>query len=74
VCPVRFTEAARAELIDAQDCYETEALGLGRRFRAEIDSVVQLMADNPDKFPWSTGSSCQNDCGGILAKDPLALE
>lgn len=49
--PVRFTEAARAELIDAQDCYETEALGLGRRFRAEIDSVVQLMADNPRQIP-----------------------
>jgi putative addiction module component (TIGR02574 family) len=28
----------------------------------------------PDNFPRSTGSSCQNDCGGILAKDPLALE
>ena len=32
--PVRFTEAARAELIDAQDWYEAEAPGLGRRFRA----------------------------------------
>ena len=40
--PVRFTEAARAELIDAQDWYETEAPGLGRRFRAEIDTVVRL--------------------------------
>jgi len=40
VWPVRFTEAARAELIDAQDWYEAEAPGLGRRFRAEIDSVV----------------------------------
>jgi plasmid stabilization system protein ParE len=47
VWPVRFTEAARAELIDAQDWYEAEAPGLGRRFRAEIDSVVQRMADNP---------------------------
>ena len=42
--PVRFTEAARAELIDAQDWYEAEAPGLGRRFRAEIDSVVGRMA------------------------------
>jgi plasmid stabilization system protein ParE len=50
VWPVRFTEAARAELIDAQDWYEAEAPGLGRRFRAEIDSVVQRMVDNPRQF------------------------
>ena len=49
--PVRFTEAARAELIDAQDWHEAEAPGLGRRFRAEIDSVVRRMADNPRQFP-----------------------
>ena len=48
---VRFTEAARAELIDAQDWYEAEASGLGRRFRAEIESVVQRMANNPRQFP-----------------------
>jgi plasmid stabilization system protein ParE len=51
VCPARFTEAARAELIDAQDWYEAEAPGLGRRFRTEIDSVVRSMADNPRQFP-----------------------
>jgi toxin ParE1/3/4 len=48
---VRFTEAARAELIDAQDWYEAEAPGLGGRFRAEIDRVVRRMADNPRQFP-----------------------
>jgi plasmid stabilization system protein ParE len=51
VWPVLFTEAAGAELIDAQDWYEAQAPGLGRRFRAEIDSVVQRMADNPRQFP-----------------------
>jgi len=45
VWPVRFTEAARAELIEAHDWYEAEAPGLGHRFRAEIDSVVERMAD-----------------------------
>jgi hypothetical protein len=50
VRPVRFTEAARAELIDAQDWYEAEGTGLGGRFRAEIDSVVGRMADNPRQF------------------------
>ena len=49
--PVLFTEAARAELIEAQDWYEAQAPGLGHRFRAEIDSVVQRMADNPRQFP-----------------------
>jgi plasmid stabilization system protein ParE len=51
VWSVRLTEAARAELIDAQDWYEAEAPGLGRRFRAEIESVVQRMANNPRQFP-----------------------
>jgi len=51
VWPVRFTEAARAELIEAHDWYEAEAPGLGPRFRAEIDSVVERMADNPRQFP-----------------------
>jgi len=50
VWPVRFTEAARAELIEAQDWYEAEVPGLGCRFRAEIDSVVRRMADNPRQF------------------------
>ena len=49
--PVRFTEAARAELIDAQDWYEAEGSDLGHRFHAEIDNVVRRMADNPRKFP-----------------------
>lgn len=49
--PVRFTPAARAELIDAQDWYEAEAPGLGRRFRAEIDRAVQRIATSPRQFP-----------------------
>jgi plasmid stabilization system protein ParE len=51
VWPVRFTEAARVELVDAQYWYEAEAPGLGRRFRAEIDSAVRRIADNPRQFP-----------------------
>ena len=47
---VRFTPAARAELIDAQDWYAAEASGLGRRFRAEIDTTVQRIASNPEQF------------------------
>jgi hypothetical protein len=40
VYPVNLTVPARAELIDAQDWYENEAPGLGRRFRAAVDAVI----------------------------------
>ena len=49
--PVIFTLAARAELMDAQDWYESEASGLGRRFRAEVDAVVRRMSATPYQFP-----------------------
>jgi plasmid stabilization system protein ParE len=48
---VVFTQAARAELIDAQDWYENEASGLGRRFRATIDALIERMSANPRQFP-----------------------
>ena len=46
-----FTQAARAELIAAQDWYESEASGLGRRFRVAIDALVERMSVNPKQFP-----------------------
>ena len=49
--PVIFTPSARAELIDAQDWYENEAPGLGRRFRAAVDIVIERMSSNPRQFP-----------------------
>ncbi len=48
---VVFTQAARAELIEAQEWYEGEAPGLGRRFRAEIDTTIKRMTTNPLQFP-----------------------
>jgi plasmid stabilization system protein ParE len=51
VYSVIFTPAARAELIDAQDWYENEAPGLGRRFRAAVDVVIERMNINPRQFP-----------------------
>jgi plasmid stabilization system protein ParE len=50
VWSVRFTQAARAELIEAQDWYEKEAPGLGGRFRAEIEKVVERIANNPERY------------------------
>ena len=49
--PVRFSQTARAELIDAQDWYEGEAAGLGRRFREAIDALTERMSANPLQFP-----------------------
>jgi len=51
VRPFVFTQAARAELIEAQDWYEAEAPGLGRRFRGEIDHAIRRIAGNPLQFP-----------------------
>ena len=49
--PVSFTPLARQELIDALDWYESEAPGLGRRFRAAVDSAVERISTNPRQFP-----------------------
>ena len=49
--PVIFTRAASAELIDAQDWYENEAPGLGRRFRQAVDAVIESMSASPRQFP-----------------------
>ena len=38
-------------MIDAQDWYENEAPGLGRRFRAAVDAVIERMSANPRQFP-----------------------
>ena len=51
VFTVVFTQAARAELIEAQDWYEGEASGLGRRFREAIDVLAERMSANPRQFP-----------------------
>ena len=49
--PVIFTPRARAELIDAQDWYENEVPGLGPRFRAAVEAVIEQMNANPRQFP-----------------------
>jgi len=46
-----FTPAAREDLIDAQDWYEKEVLGLGPRFRAAVDAAIERISVNPKQFP-----------------------
>ena len=48
---VVFTQVARLELIEAQDWYEREAAGLGRRFREAINGLTERMSANPRQFP-----------------------
>lgn len=46
-----FTPIAREELIDAQDWYEKERPGLGRRFRGAVEALVEPIAAHPCQFP-----------------------
>ena len=48
---VVFTQTARAELIGAQGWYEDAVPGLGRRFRAEIDALIERISAHPLQFP-----------------------
>jgi plasmid stabilization system protein ParE len=69
VHPVVFTLPARTELIDAQDWYEREAPGLGRSFRAAVDTVVERMGANPQQFPIAYKSIRR----ALLRRFPYAL-
>ena len=66
---VIFTQAARAELIDAQDWYEGEATGLGPRFRQAVDAVIERMSDNPRQFP----NVLKNVRRALLRRFPYSL-
>lgn len=44
---LRFTAAARADVLDAYDWYETKRRGLGIRFLEEIDAAVERIKIHP---------------------------
>jgi plasmid stabilization system protein ParE len=48
---VIFTPAARAELVEAYDWYESRHPGLGVRFRGEVEAAVLRFRENPHQFP-----------------------
>jgi plasmid stabilization system protein ParE len=50
--PVRFHPAARAELIGARDWYERARPGLGDAFVSEVERIVALVEEHPDRFPF----------------------
>ncbi len=43
--------AARLEIIEAQDWYEKEKMGLGAEFRAEIEYQLERIMEHPLRFP-----------------------
>jgi len=51
VSSLRFTQAARAELIEAHDWYEAQAPGLGSRFLSAIDETAERILAGPLRFP-----------------------
>ena len=47
---IRFVEEAQRELLDAISEYESAHAGLGRRFYAEMDRSVLLIAGHPELY------------------------
>ncbi len=48
---VVFRKQARRELDEAGDWYEKERTGLGIEFFAEIQNLLQRIANTPEQFP-----------------------
>jgi toxin ParE1/3/4 len=55
VKPVVFHPAAEEEVEAAAARYDAERPGLGREFRAEFESTLQRMIDNPQIFGMEFG-------------------
>ncbi|MBP2160655.1 MULTISPECIES: type II toxin-antitoxin system RelE/ParE family toxin [Asticcacaulis] len=58
-----FTPAARQEVIDVQNWYETEAKGLGVRFREVLDKQLTRVAANPYRYPVVRGEVRKSQIG-----------
>ena len=58
---LRFHRAARVELIEAATYYESQRLGYGHKFEAELDAVVERVIQFPES-------------GGLLPGYPPELE
>jgi toxin ParE1/3/4 len=52
---VRFHSAARAELVAARNWYERVREELGGAFVSEVERVVALIEEHPDRFPFHDG-------------------
>jgi plasmid stabilization system protein ParE len=66
---VIFSRAASAELIEAQAWYEKEAPGWGRRFRHEVDAVIECVSASPQQY----SMIYKNVRRALLRRFPYAL-
>lgn len=49
--PARFLLPAEQEMLDAARYYEIQATGLGGDFLDKIDSALQDISENPERWP-----------------------
>jgi hypothetical protein len=61
--PVTFTPSAQEELIHAQEWYENKVSGLGRRFRAAVDDLIERIIAIPTFFRLSIKTFTAVCCG-----------
>ena len=50
-----FRQAARAELIRSIKWYDDRRAGLGDEFETEVNSVLDTIAEHPDRYPIADG-------------------
>ncbi len=53
--PVQFLRAARREFDDAGDWYEQRRAGLGVRFVAAVNYVLNAASENAERYPEAFG-------------------
>lgn len=46
-----FLQKARFELIEAWKWYEDRQLGLGDKFKLQVDNCIRIIEQNPERYP-----------------------
>jgi len=66
---VLFRPEARAEVLEAQNWYESRAIGLGLEFARVVDAAIASAARDPELFAFVAGS-CRRI---LLRRFPFSL-
>jgi hypothetical protein len=48
---IRFVRSAEPELLEIRDWYEDRKSGLGSEFLQEVSSCLELVEEDPERFP-----------------------
>ena len=51
--PLQFRRVARAEYVRAIAWYEDQKPGLGARFEAHVEAVLEIIAQQPDRYAFA---------------------